>query len=388
MQQACSLLGKAGLPLTAMLLLNNRWGVTVTHSNQVGTRRLFSFVSSNTVTGTSTVPTALCETSQDRFTAASSTSTRLSSAFHADADAGTDTDVRTGKTVADEYFRQHGDIPMPSAVHAVLPLSQDLDLQEQNSRKGILVIGDIHGCYDELIALVAKAKQENNGKDFLFVICVGDLVNKGKYSAHVVRHFRETHRWLAVRGNHDDGALAAVLGDESRRRKKTYQWVDELSDQDVMWMANLPYSIRIPASLLRGKTDTVIVHAGFVPGEELECQSRETMVTIREVQKVGNGSGNGDSYKVVYSKQSNKQSNMLLTDNVHPWASVWKGPHIIFGHDARRGLQQYEWATGLDTGACYGKKLTGVILGLRGKRKLVQVDALEVYSPPGGKSSD
>jgi predicted phosphodiesterase len=364
MQQACSVFRRAGLPLTAVLLLNSRWGAT--HSD----RCLFNKLSSG---GSTSLPSAVCERAQDQFTA--STSTQLSSAIYLDGERQNIT--RTGKTAAVEYFREHDDIPRPSVMHAVLQMPQDA--QEDKSRKGILVIGDIHGCYNELIALVAKAKQENDGMEFLFVCCVGDLVNKGKHSARVVRHVRNTDRWLCVRGNHDDGALAAALGDESRRRKKKYRWVDELSDQDVMWMANLPYTLRIPASLLGEETDTVIVHAGFVPGKELEFQSRETMVTIREIQKVGSG----DSYKIMHSKQSNNKSPV---DIVHPWASEWKGPfRVIFGHDARRGLQLHEWTTGLDTGACYGKKLTGIIVGLP-ERKLVEVDALEVHSQPGGES--
>jgi hypothetical protein len=149
MQQACSVLGRAGIPLTAVLLLNSRWGAS--HSYQVGDRRLFSTISSG---GSTSLPTTVCERAQDQFTA--STSTQLSSAGYLDDDE-TQSNGRTGKTAADEYFREHGDIPRPSVMHAVLPLPQDAP--EDNPRKDLLS-WEIYTVVKRAHCTVSKAVHE------------------------------------------------------------------------------------------------------------------------------------------------------------------------------------------------------------------------------------
>jgi Calcineurin-like phosphoesterase len=263
----------------------------------------------------------------------------------------------------------HGDIPRPKVTHAHLPEIK----HSHPERKGILVIGDIHGCCEELLLLHEKAVVENDGKEFACVISVGDLCNKGPASIPVIRHFssqQQQQQWLAVRGNHDDGAFRAALGDPSQRGKQKYQWTRHLSDEDILWMAEVPYTLRIPGPVLSEEVDTLIVHAGLIPGIDLENQTIETMITVRDVV-----------YDETLGTYQNSRFDSSSGKAAVPWASVWPGPErILFGHDARRELQQYEWATGIDTGVCYGKKLTGLILP---QRKLVQVDAVRVHCPFG-----
>jgi bis(5'-nucleosyl)-tetraphosphatase (symmetrical) len=350
---------------------------------------------------------------------------------------------RTYSTPADQYFRRHGIIPLPSSVHTVLDFesrdtivrgntngSDEDDHPPRSSSSNdstrppsVLVIGDVHGCLDELLELHEKAVHEI-GHDFSKVILVGDLVNKGPQSAAVIRHVRLSNGWLSVRGNNDDGALAAALGDERRRSNPSYAWLFDtaptttatpnggdvtsgdaatraalldgratvLSDEDVMWMAELPYTIRIPGKLLGESDDTVVVHAGLIPGVALERQSVNVLVTVREIIPNDKDGESGSEYRMALKHDIAVDNTDSSRSRRQPWANVWKKKgeafRVIFGHDARRGLQRYDndHVIGLDTGVCYGGQLTGVILS-SGKRTLVRVPAARTYFPVDGPSN-
>lgn len=77
------------------------------------------------------------------------------------------------------------------------------------SKERVFVIGDVHGCVNELNALVEKI-QYNSTRDQL--ILAGDLTSKGPDSVGVIRRAKELGA-LCVRGNHDDKVI----------RLKTYQ---------------------------------------------------------------------------------------------------------------------------------------------------------------------
>ena len=86
-----------------------------------------------------------------------------------------------------------------------------------------------------------------------------------------------------------------------------------LSDEDVTWLSELPYTLTIPGSYLGQKEDTLIVHAGLIPGQPLEDQTISTMVTIREVHPQST---------VSPSSTCGSHSKTLLSLTLESWATV------------------------------------------------------------------
>jgi hypothetical protein len=306
--------------------------------------------------------------------------------------------ARNYNTNVDLYFQEHHTVPMPTRAHVSLDnvLEADNQLETRNGQmddqtsERILIVGDVHGCLNELKALVAKASTWNNSdKAFKAVILVGDLCNKGPHSSDVIRFVRQQKNWFSVRGNHDNAALTAALGDKKRSSKKSYGWIKNLSDEDVTWMSQLPYTITIPKYMLNKdgsnassslsshtySDNVIVVHAGFVPGVALEEQEVQTMTTIREVVEVEvevNSIESPEHHYTYFDKHQSEGKPLA-------WAQVWNGPElVIFGHDAKRGLQNEKYAIGLDSGACYGKRLTGIILP---DRRLVSVESEKIHAP-------
>ncbi|RXK06973.1 metallophosphoesterase [Halarcobacter bivalviorum] len=86
--------------------------------------------------------------------------------------------------------------------------------------ESIYIIGDVHGCYKTLLALIDKLPNKENSN-----ICfVGDLVDKGKTSKNVVE-FVKSNNYPCVLGNHEMymiDTLPLILEDMTNLN---YKWV-------------------------------------------------------------------------------------------------------------------------------------------------------------------
>jgi hypothetical protein len=200
-----------------------------------------------------------------------------------------------------------------------------------------LIVGDVHGCIGELTELLDSLAAGPSDR----VVFVGDLLARGPDSRAVLELFRQIGG-RSVLGNHEARLLEArrarVEGNKRPRlAPPDYALLHQLRDADWELLAALPLYLPLP------EHDACIVHAGIVPELPLDAQDPWTLTHVRSLDAAGRPSERHDH---------------------EPWAARYRsGPHIVFGHNSRLGLQLQPSATGLDTGCVYGGRLSALVLG-------------------------
>jgi len=199
-----------------------------------------------------------------------------------------------------------------------------------------LVIGDIHGCYAELLALLDKAGLGEEDQ----IIALGDIVDRGPEPVQVVEFFRTYPNALSLAGNHERKHVRARKGELRPALSQIitrWQYEQEGADYDAAatFMATFPLYLELP--------DAILVHAFLEPGLPLEQQRLEVLV----------GHISGDHY--------------LRQTYDRPWYELYdREKPVIVGHrHYTNTLQPFVYADrvfGLDTGVYQGMALTGLVL--------------------------
>ena len=254
----------------------------------------------------------------------------------------------------------------------------------------VYAIGDVQGCFDELIKLLDLIKF-NPKRDQIWL--VGDLVNRGPKSAEVLR-FAMTHpdSVKVVLGNHDLHLIANAVGvSDHQHRMDTMESVLKAKDSKklITWLRHQPlfYHDRTLGFSM--------VHAGLPPQWSIKkCRKRS-----KEVEAVLQGEHWQDFFKHMYGNSPNKWSKTLkgwdrlryITNcftrlrychDDGRLALKFKGEpkdkpkgelawfempdrktsknRIVFGHWSTLGTGQYGNVFSLDSGAVWGDQLTAV----------------------------
>lgn len=252
-------------------------------------------------------------------------------------------------------------------------------------------IGDVQGCYDELLALLERMAFDPVNDRLWFV---GDLVNRGPQSLQVLRWVKNLDPPAhCVLGNHDLHLLAVAAGHERYGRNDTFRDVLTAPDRDELldWLRRLPLLHHDSA------TGYTMVHAGLPPQWDLAQAS----ACAAEVEAVLRGPAYGEFLMQMYGDEPRAWSDSLsgvarlrfitncLTrlrfcdaqgvlalhekgppgSQPAPWLPWFEVPerrsrnlHILFGHWS--ALREYS-APGLDaldTGCVWGGNLSALRL--------------------------
>jgi serine/threonine protein phosphatase 1 len=226
------------------------------------------------------------------------------------------------------------------------------------------LMGDVHGMSVELKSLVETLGPREEDT-FVFV---GDLVDKGPESPEVVRFVRELserHNVVLVEGNHEEKhrrfrkhvAAENGVADTMKGAEEMRSITEALSAEDVAFLDTAVLFHRVD------EHGVLVVHAG-VTGDMAEFPS-----SVEEAAAMSNKKRKSLS-KILRCRFLNAETGKFLSlgDNTEGdpfWAEVYDGRfgHVVFGHEPfMDGPRSFDHATGVDTGAVFGGRLTALVL--------------------------
>jgi bis(5'-nucleosyl)-tetraphosphatase (symmetrical) len=254
----------------------------------------------------------------------------------------------------------------------------------------IYAIGDIQGCFDDLLRLLDTISFDRNKDQLWFA---GDLVNRGPKSLETLRFIKSLgNSAVTVLGNHDLHLLATSCSPKLANKKDTLNQVLEAPDRVelITWLRHRP--------LFHYNDEFCIFHAGLPP--QWDFKKTQKMALLAE------DALKGPDYpillKQIYGNKPTLWSSRLKgiaklrfiincftriryceidgrldfthsgplgsqPKNLLPWFEVPKRKNadmrIIFGHWSTLGYYEGPNCYGIDTGCYWGGQLTALKLG-------------------------
>ncbi|MGE0024491.1 MAG: metallophosphoesterase [Hyphomicrobium sp.] len=239
------------------------------------------------------------------------------------------------------------------------------------------IIGDVHGCAGELDALLVKlgyrvqwsgvpgdarvAVTPPAGRRAVFV---GDLVDRGPRSPDVLRivmSMVEAGTGLCVPGNHDDKFRRWLDGSNVKATHGLDRTIAQFETEPKAFRVAVRNFIKgLPIYLWLDGGRLAVAHAGL----------KEEML--------GRLSGELRRF-CLYGETSGETDKFGLPIRYH-WAAEYKGATaIVYGHTP---VPDADWVRGticIDTGCCFGGKLTALRWP---EREIVSVPAQDIYTMP------
>ena len=209
----------------------------------------------------------------------------------------------------------------------------------------IFVIGDIHGCFEKLCALMDKIPINFNRDQLIFI---GDYVDRGSGSLEVVDYLIDLKKRVPgiifLKGNHEDMLQNYLDGSDrftyllNGGQRTLDEYLNRPNNPDKYPVPSAHLEFFNSLHLYYQTDDYIFVHAGLRKKVPLESQKKIDLLWIRD--------------------------EFLSTDFDF-------GKRVVFGHTPFKEPLVQTNKIGIDTGAVYGNRLT-----------CVQLPEIEFYSQP------
>jgi protein phosphatase len=248
---------------------------------------------------------------------------------------------------------------------------QPLWTDRRSDRGPFDIIGDIHGCYDELADLLAllgyTVTPDGAGAchpDGRRVFFVGDLVDRGPATPAVLRlamGMVDSGDALCVPGNHETKLLRALQGRNVTPSHGLAESLAQLASEPPEFSTRLAAFIdSLVSHLVLDEGRLVIAHAGL----PADMQGRASGA-VRSFALYGDTTGETDEFGLPVR---------------YPWAEDYRGAAmVVYGHTPVPEATWLNRTICIDTGCVFGGHLTALRYP---ERELVSVAARRVYWQP------
>lgn len=280
---------------------------------------------------------------------------------------------RSIRSLKNEGFRQFYVLNTPEEVAGVTVERSKLWNDKKDDHGPFDIIGDVHGCREELVQLLTqlgwtiegtREAPEVTPPPGRRAIFLGDLVDRGPDSPgalYLAMHMHQRGLALVIPGNHEVKLKKKLDGRDVKLSHGLEQTMEQLAREPPERLPQISKWIDgLVSHYVLDDGKLVVAHAGL----SAELQGRAS-ARVREFALYGDTTGETDEYGLPVR---------------YPWAREYRGrASVVYGHTP---VPEADWLNGticIDTGCVFGGKLTA----LRWPEKvLVEVPAARTYYEP------